>query len=1040
MKDGIYEQLLNNELKTKLNESEFFYKTNSILKSPENAKNLITEYLKEVTRKAMDCIQENNVDLEDSERVLKEIEICNQILDLLRTKLDFDEYKGLDLSMDAEVLEYAFKKLNHNSFDGKNIVRPVTSLVEPTLFTNSSKEISLLSELRKEIASSDEVMLLVSFIRMTGLMPIYNDLKEFTAKGKKLRVISTTYTKATEYKAIEKLLELPNTSIKISYETDNQRLHAKAYIFKRNNGFSTFYIGSSNLSKSALVYGDEWNVKLTEKKSPVIFQNVISEFETYWNSYEYKTLNNTDEDKLKLKEALSYKTENPNFYQNLMTYKPYDYQEQILEKLEVERKIYHRNRNLVIAATGVGKTVLAAFDFKNFLEKHPNARFLYVVHRQEILKKSCDTFRQILKDANFGELYVGNYKPNNIDRLFTTPLGLENIMKQVDSDYYDYIVADEIHHGAAKTYDNFLNYFNPKLLLGLTATPERMDGKDITEYFCNTIAAEMRLPEAINNKLLVPFQYYGITDPTDLSNVRWSSFGYNNSDLDKVFVENDDSANIRVSTIIDNLFKYIDNLDKVHGLGFCSSVNHAKYMADKFNENNIPSICLTGNSDNNLRNNAINDLESGKIKFIFTVDLYNEGVDIPCVNVELLLRPTDSLTIFLQQLGRGLRKHINKDYLIVLDFIGECNKHFNYADKFKALIGIEGVSVKEAINNGFPILPVGCSIALERVAEEYILSNIKANTNNRQVIIEMLQKFEETTHKKLTLYNFVNHYKLDINDIYKKDVSFYRLLTEAGIKNFSEKDSIENAIVGRLRNLLTINSPKFIDYIKALLNNDKVVHNELLDRMTYYTLFNKTPEKEGFNNIREAIDFVKNSECLNFEINEICNYLYNSLEVLPINHDLNFECPLEVYGTYSQAQIYSGLGVFTEKYAGPMLQGVWYLRENNHDIFLVTINKESSHFGESIAYEDYAINDELFHWQTQNSVADGSDTLNRYINSDGRISLFVRINRKENGQASPYIYLGEVEYVSHSGSRPVGIVWKLKNKIPAKYLDKMMKI
>ena len=338
------------------------------------------------------------------------------------------------------------------------------------------------------------------------------------------------------------------------------------------------------------------------------------------------------------------------------------------------------------------------------------------------------------------------------------------------------------------------------------------------------------------------------------------------------------------------------------------------------------------------------------------------------------------------------------------------------------------------------MLPVGCSIALERVAEEYILSNIKANTNNRQVIIEMLQKFEETTHKKLTLYSFVNHYKLDINDIYKKDVSFYRLLTEAGIKTFSEKYPIENIIVGRLKNLLSINSPKFINYIKSLLSDENIIHNELLDRMTYYTLFNKLPEKEGFNDIREALEFVKNSECLNYEINEICNYLYNSLEVLPIKNDLNFDCPLEVYGIYSQAQLYSGLGVFTEKYAGPMLQGVWYLKENDHDIFLVTINKESSHFGESIAYEDYAINDELFHWQTQNSVADGSDTLNRYINSNGRISLFVRINRKENGQASPYIYLGEAEYVSHSGSRPVGIVWKLKHKIPAKYLDKMMKI
>ena len=1040
MEDGIYEQLLNNELKDKLNDSIYYYKTNTIIKSPEKAKNLITEYLKEVTRKAMDCINESEIDLEESEIVLKEIKICNEILDLLREKLNFDEYKSLDLSLDAQVLEYAFKKLNNNSFDGKNIIRPLTSLVEPTLFTNSSKEISLLSELRKEILSSDEVYLLVSFIKMTGLMPIYNDLKEFTNQGKKLKIITTTYIQATEYKAIEKLLELPNTLIKISYENNEQRLHAKAYIFKRNNGFSTFYIGSSNLSKAALVSGDEWNVKLTEKSSPNIFKNVISEFETYWNSDDYKLLNNTEEDKLILKAALESKNKRINFYQDLMVYKPFDYQKKILEKLSVERTIYYRKRNLIVAATGVGKTVLAAFDFKNFLEENPFAKFLYVVNRQEILKKSCDTFRQILRDANFGELYVGGNKPKNIERLFTTPQGLEKIMMKVAPDYYDYIVADEIHHASAKTYDKYLNYFKPKLLLGLTATPERMDGKDIKKYFGGVIASEIRLPEAINKKLLVPFQYYGITDPTDLKNVRWSSLGYNNNDLDKLFVEDEKVANLRANTIIDNLFKYINDLDEVHGLGFCSSIRHAKYMAQKFNENNIPAIYLTSDSNSNLRDNAIKELESGKIKFIFTVDLYNEGIDIPCVNVELLLRPTDSLTIFLQQLGRGLRKNDNKDSLLVLDFIGECNKHFDCALKFKALIGEEKVSVKDAIINGFPILPLDCSVTLERVAQEYILSNIKVNTNTRKAIIEKLQKFEETTKQKLTLYNFINYYNLNINDIYKKDISFYRLLTEAGIKKFTENTKEEIKVVGRLKNLLAINSLKFINYIKMLLNNEVINHDELLDRMTYYTLFNEIPKKEGFKNINEALEFIKNSNCLNFEINEICDYLYNSLEVLPINNDLNFYSPLEVYGVYTQAQLYSGLGVFNSEYAGPMLQGVWYLKEQKHDIFLVTINKEESHFGESIAYDDYAINDQLFYWETQNTASETSDTLNRYINSNGRVSLFVRINRKENNRTSPYIYLGEASYVSHHGSKPVGITWKLKHKIPAIYLDKMMKL
>lgn len=1031
MKDGIYESIINNELKNNINEKDFFV-GKSNLKGP-SARKLIIDYLSEVTTRALKTIEENDVDSSQDELIKKDIEISNEIIKLLRSRLSFDEYKDLDISNDAEVLEYAYNKLNNNSFDGKNIVKPITSLVEPTLFTNNSKDISLLSELKKEISSSDEVWLLVSFIRMTGIMPLLDVLKDFTNKGKKLKIITTTYMRATEYKAIVKLLELPNTEIKISYETNNQRLHAKAYIFKRANGFSTFYIGSSNLSRAALVFGDEWNVKLTEKKSPDIYQNVISEFETYWNSYEYKELINNESDLKKLRTALMAKKAEVNYYENLMTYKPYDYQERILEKLDVERNIYHHYKNLVVAATGVGKTVLAAFDFKRFYEKNPNAKFLYVVHRQEILEKSMDTFRQILRDANFGELYVGKYKPNNTDRLFTTVIGANNLSEYRDPDYYDYIVVDEIHHAKADTYSKLLTYYNPKILLGLTATPERMDGKDITEYFDHNIAAEMRLPEAINKRLLVPFQYYGITDTTDLSNVRWTSFGYNNSDLDKVFVNNEE----RLYSIINNLYKYVDSLENVHGLGFCASINHAQYMADKFNENNISSICLTGESPDETRKNAIKRLESGEIKFIFTVDLYNEGVDIPCVNVELLLRPTDSLTIFLQQLGRGLRLYENKNYLTVLDFIGEANKHFNYANKLAALIGHEEISVKESIIEDFPLLPIGCSIALEKVAESYIMANIKANTSNRQRIIEMLQQFEEKTGNKLSLSQFLQYYEMDINELYKKDITFYRLLTEAGIREFNEDLEFENQVVGRLRNLFGINSMKFIKYIKSVLcgNNDK--NNILLKNMTYYTLFNKVPLKEGFNTIDEALEMIKNSKNLNFEINEICDYLENNINIQTINNNLLFESPLEVYGIYTQAQLYSGLGVFNEKYAGPMLQGVWYLKEHKHDIFLVTLNKEESHFGESISYEDYPINENLFNWQTQNSVAEGSDVLERYIKSDGKVSLFVRINRKENGNASSYMYLGEAKYVSHEGSKPVSVVWNLINKIPAEYLIKM---
>lgn len=276
---------------------------------------------------------------------------------------------------------------------------------------------------------------------------------------------------------------------------------------------------------------------------------------------------------------------------------------------------------------------------------------------------------------------------------------------------------------------------------------------------------------------------------------------------------------------------------------------------------------------------------------------------------------------------------------------------------------------------------------------------------------------------------------MNINELYKKDMSFYRLLNKAGIKQF-EESTYDNTIVGRLKNMFSINSPKFICYIKDLLNSN-FENDELLKTMTYYTFYNKVPLKEGFNSIDEALNYIKISKCLNFEINQICDYLYNNLELLPVNNDLSFDSPLEVYGIYTQAQIYSGLGVFNDKYAGPMLQGVWYLKEKNHDIFLSTLNKSESHFGESISYNDYPINDELFNWQTQNSVSEGSDILNRYIHSDGRVSLYVRVNRKENSNASPYMYLGEATYVSHNGSKPVTMVWKLNHKIPAGYLLKM---
>ena len=296
----------------------------------------------------------------------------------------------------------------------------------------------------------------------------------------------------------------------------------------------------------------------------------------------------------------------------------------------------------------------------------------------------------MLKDANFGEMFVGSYRPESIDNLFISiqTFNSQNFTEKTSPGFYDYIIVDEFHHAAAPTYQKLLAYYQPRILLGLTATPERMDGKSILPYFNNRIAAEIRLPEAIDRKLLCPFQYFGVTDTVDLDELKWSAGGYQKSELEHIYTFSGAVADRRADHVVTALLKYVTDIDEVKGLGFCVTVDHAEFMCRYFNDHSIPSMCLTGQSSDEERAAAKRRLVSGKVRFIFVVDIYNEGVDIPEVNTVLFLRPTESLTIFLQQLGRGLRLSEDKECLTVLDFIGQANRKYNFEDKFAALLSI----------------------------------------------------------------------------------------------------------------------------------------------------------------------------------------------------------------------------------------------------------------------------------------------------------------------------------------------------------------
>jgi len=1037
LKQGIYEEIINKKLKNELIELDNdTYELGKEKLDVEEARKVLSSYISTITRKALKYLRENQS--EDSDGLLQQIKVCNEIIELLSIKLEDEEFKCLQIEEEGEVLTSLYSRLNSIKSIRKNeVVRPLTPISQSSLFTGSNYEPNMLGELKKEILTSNQIDMLVSFIKWSGVRCIIEELKEFTDRGGELRVITTSYMEATDFKAIEELSKLSNTNIKVSYDVERTRLHAKAYLFKRDTGFTTAYIGSSNLSNPALTSGLEWNLKVTEKDSLDIVRKFEATFESYWNDKEFQLFDyENQQDQELLRKALSKKQTNEKDLHFVFDIRPFHYQKEILEKLEVERKVFGRYKNLVVAATGVGKTVISAFDFKRFYTSNQNrARFLFVAHREEILKQSLDTFRGILKDPNFGEMLVGNLVPSSLDTLFTSiqSFNSKKLYEKTTGDFYDYIIIDEFHHAAAESYQRLLNHYEPKILLGLTATPERMDGKDILHYFDDTIAAEMRLTEAVNQKLLSPFQYFCVSDTVDLSKLKWSRKGYDVKELENVYTSND----MRSNQIIKSINKYVTSIDDVKGLGFCVSVEHAKYMADYFNQTGIPSIALHGNVSQSLRNEAQDMLTKGKIKFIFVVDLYNEGVDIPDVNTILFLRPTESLTVFLQQLGRGLRLAEGKECLTVLDFIGQAHKEYNFEEKFRALLGKTKHSIEHYVENGFFNLPKGCFVQLEKQAKEYILRNIKSSANTKANLISKMKYFEEDTGLKLTLPNFLKHYNLSLYDFYGKnrDRSFSRFMVNAGVKENFEVEN-EKFITSRIPNLFHLNSAKLIKFYISYINGGtaKTEEERLMLSMFYYTFYQHYPQKQGYSSIEDGLWTIFSIKEFKNEIVEILEYLYSSLETMEIENEFDFPCPLTVHSRYSTAQVLAALGYFNETASPSFREGVKFFKEKSLDVFFTTLNKSEKDFSPSTLYDDYAINETLFHWQSQSKVAEGSETANRYRThkkTGHKLALFVREYKKEHGLTSSFIFLGLVDYVKHSGSKPVSFVWKLHQEIPS---------
>ena len=1038
LNEGLYEQVISKALSSELENPEQIVDTNKIDNAEAPA--ILAKYIAEVVEKGLRQVQSSDIS--------EQLKLANRIVSTVAEVTGDDEFDGNTVDERAEQLLAVVNRQNNiSAVSGKiNMTRPETSLASSSLFTGSLNEPSMMTELKKEIVSCNRVDMLVSFIKWSGLRLIIDELTEFTKNGGQLRVITTSYMGATDVKAIEELRKLPNTQIKISYNTKSTRLHAKSYVFYRNTGFTTAYVGSSNLSNAAISSGLEWNLKITAHDLPETIKKISATFDSYWNSNEFNDYNETDKEQLvQALSAEKYMSLDDNTDYSFDIF-PYPYQQSILDKLDAERKIRNKYKNLLVAATGTGKTVISAFDYRRFMRENPGkpCRLLFVAHREEILRQSIKCFRGILKDGNFGELFVGGHTPNRLDHLFVSiqTLNSRSLTEKTSPDFYDFIIVDEFHHAAAPTYTELLQYYKPKILLGLTATPERMDEKSVLDYFDNRVAAEIRLPEAIDRKLLCPFQYFGISDTVDLTDVKWSRGGYERSALSNVYTGND----IRTMLILKQLNRIVTDMSKVTGLGFCVSKEHAFYMAEMFNQAGVKSMALTADSSPEERRTANRRLVSGEITFIFAVDLYNEGVDIPEINTILFLRPTESLTVFLQQLGRGLRLSEGKECLTVLDFIGQANKKYSFENKFSALLSDSGKSVQNEIKNGFISLPKGCYIQLEEKAAEYILDNIKKSVGNKIAIVGKLSTFADDTGLELTLENFLTYYHIDFSAIYNTKNSFARLCQIAGVKSEFDEE-LETIMTKAFPRICSIDSRRWIEFIVDFLPEiDKYTLDDFSEgeirmwQMLQFTIWQKTYEECGFTDLLEGFRQLRKSPVMLAEMLDILYYNYDRIDFVDEQVDLGFECPLDLHCTYSRDQILVALDFLKPN---TVREGTKYLPDKKVDVHFVTLNKAEKDYSPTTMYNDYSINDTLFHWQSQSTTSQESNTGQRYMKhrTTGDMELlFVREYKKDKLGASPYTFLGLADFVSCEGSKPMNIVWKLKKPIPAKFIKKTNKL
>ncbi len=960
----------------------------------------------------------------EADRAAVGIQLAQKLIAQVVEHVGPEKLAGVRLRDPAQVL----RAIRTSMPDGspETIPAPLIPLLDTTLLTNSPGEPHVGHQIRAEIASADRIDLVMAFIRRTGINPLLEAVRLHVGAGRPLRVLTTTYTGSTEAEALEVLLKL-GAEVRVSYDTTSTRLHAKAWLFHRDSGYSTAYVGSSNLTHSAQVAGLEWNVRVSEARNRAVIEKIAAVFEAYWQQADFEPY-----ERQRFLDATEVRVRNTG----VLTLSPVEirlepFQERLLEQIELSRQQgYHRN--LLASATGTGKTVMAAVDYARLRSRLPRARLLFVAHREEILAQSRATFAHAMRDGSFGELWVGGDRPKEFEHVFASIQSLNaSGVEAIEPSHFDVVIVDEFHHAAAATYTRLLERLHPTELLGLTATPERSDGLPVLQWFGNRIAAELRLWDAIHQHRLVPFSYFGIADSLDLREIPWRrGSGYDVEALTNVITATDIWARAVVKQFHDRL----GGADDVRGLGFCVSVDHARYMARVFSDCGIPSVAVWADTPGTERRRALSDLAAGRVSVVFSVDLFNEGVDVPSVNTLLMLRPTDSALLFLQQLGRGLRKSPDKTVCTVLDFVGQHRKEFRYDRRFQALLGGSRSHVARQVAEGFPFLPAGCNMQLDRVATERVLESIRYSVPTRWP--EKANELRNIAAEQpgVTLRSFLVASGLELDDVYANNHSWSDLRHAAGLAS-APSGPHEETLRKACGRLLHVDDPDRLDAWRRWLREDAppdVSTLTLRDRRLLRMLLVQLALDrliEGDATLASGSALLWEHPQVRSELVELFDVLAERVQHVPIALATLPDVPLTVHARYTRLEMLAAAGSEDRVKVRPWREGALYDKELKADFFAFTLDKTSGQFSPTTRYRDYAISRELIHWESQSVTRADSPTGRRYQqhrSTGNQVLLFARLYADERS----FHFIGTADYVSHVRECPMAITWRLRHPLP----------